>query len=95
MIFPCNSTLPLKQKFKVLRTSLSQTRGGLGGARTLRARAPPSGAFKGSPTRPQLGELSSNCDEKWAPRVADEVGRAQARFWPQVELWVALPEKHI
>lgn len=50
MIFPCNSTLPLKQKFKALRTSQSQTRGGQGGARTLlRARAPPSGAFKGSP----------------------------------------------
>lgn len=82
MIFPCNSTLPLKQKFKVLRTSLRQTRGGLG--TPLRARAPPSGAFKGSSTRPQLGELSANCAEKWAPRVADEVGRAQARFRPQV-----------
>lgn len=76
MIFPCNSTLPLKQKLKHSEPSLYETGEGLGGARTeLHARAPPLGAFKGSPTRLQLGKLGSQWEERWAPRVSGQSGR--------------------
>lgn len=65
MIFPCNSTLPLKQKLKHSEPSSYETDGGLGGARTeLHAPAPPSGTLKGSPTLLQLGKLGSQWQER-------------------------------
>ena len=65
MIFPCNSTLPLKQKLKHSEPRCDQTGGGLGGARTeLHALVPPSGALQGSPTRLELGKLASQWEKK-------------------------------
>lgn len=76
MIFPCNSTLPLKQKLKHSEPSLDRTCGGLGGARTeLHARAPPSGALKGSPTELERGKLGSQWEARWAPRVSGRGGK--------------------
>lgn len=76
MIFPCNSTLPLKQKLKHSEPSWEETTGGLGGARTeLHARAPPSGALKGSPTPLQLGKLGSQWEKRWAPGVSGRGGK--------------------
>lgn len=86
MIFPCNSTLPLKQKLKHSEPCRDQPRGGLGGARTeLHAAAPPSGALQGSPTRLELGKLGSQWEGGWAPRVLGRGGgRGRARIRPQV-----------
>lgn len=65
MIFPCNSTLPLKQKLKHSEPCCDQIGGGLGGARTeLHAPVPPSGALQGSPTRLELGKLASQWEKK-------------------------------
>ena len=101
MIFPCNSTLPLKQKLKHSEPCCDQTGGGLGGARTeLHAPVPPSGALQGSLTRLELGKLASQWEKKGGRRVSP---RSPGTRWegcepgsrPQVELWVALPEKQI
>lgn len=76
MIFPCNSTLPLKQKLKLSEPSRCESSGGLAGAGTeLHARAPPSGALKGSPTRLQLGKLGCQWEETQESRVSGEVGK--------------------
>lgn len=69
MIFPCNSTLPLKQKLKHSEPSLQETGGGLGGARTepharsgLRLRAP------------SMGLLLAPAGQTWFPVGEEKMG---------------------